>query len=385
MTRIVQMAPFMVAGAGVPGVAWNLDRELRKLDADVDVFTFGTARNGKRDPIRVRGRISARLVSSWRTVWLSTVGTRRAREYLARNPEAVAIVHGDFLTGDIYVSHGVLFAAMRAQGSSGWRYLRDPANLYAHVRDRRRFRSRTHRRIVALTKAEVQTLVDSYGHVDPPVVVISNGVDLDAYRPPTRDERRTARDRFQLDEDDRAVVFVGHEFERKGLPIAIESLIHAPTVLLLVIGGIRRMVDEARAYAERLGVAERVLFLGEQQQGIHAFLAAADMLVLPSVYESSGLVILEALASGLPVVSTRVGVAPDVVVDGVNGYLVERVPAEIGDRLERIAAEPLGGFTNAARASVEGYSWSAIARQYLDLAEAVAAEKAAETLPRTAR
>jgi UDP-glucose:(heptosyl)LPS alpha-1,3-glucosyltransferase len=385
MTRIVQMTPFMVAGAGVPGVAWNLDRELRRLGADVDAFTFETARNGRPDPIRVRGRLSARVVSSWRMMWMSTAGTRRAREYLARHPDTVAIVHGPFVAGDIYVSHGVLFAAMRAGGDSAWRYVRDPTNLYAHLRDRRRFRGHVHRRVVVLTRAEEDTLVESYGRVAPPVAVISNGVDLEAYRPPTADERHAARAQFHLEDEDRVAVFIGHEFERKGLPIAIDALAHAPTVLLLVIGGVRGMVDDAREHAEKAGVSDRVLFLGEQQQGIQRYLAAADVLVLPSVYESSGLVFLEALASGLPVVATRVGVAPDVVVDGVNGYLVERDPAEVGDRLERIAAQPPEAFAAAARASVMAYSWSAIARQYLDLADEVAAEKAAEAAAQTAR
>ena len=58
------------------------------------------------------------------------------------------------------------------------------------------------------------------------------------------------------------------------------------------------------------------------------------MFVFPSGYDAFGLVVLEALASGLPVVATRVGCAPDVVVDGVNGYLVEQDAAEIGERME---------------------------------------------------
>jgi UDP-glucose:(heptosyl)LPS alpha-1,3-glucosyltransferase len=74
-----------------------------------------------------------------------------------------------------------------------------------------------------------------------------------------------------------------------------------------------------------------------------------------------------------------VGVAPEVVVDGVNGYLVGRDPVEIADRLERIAARPVGAFSEAARASVAEYSWPKIARRYLDLAEELAAEKAAES------
>src|SRR4051794_27683927 len=106
MTRIGQMVPFMGAGSGVAGVAWNLDRELRSLGAEVDSFTFTMARRGQPDPIRTRGRISARFVSSWRVLWFSTTGTRLAKEYLAAHPDTVAIVHSNIMTGDVYVNHG---------------------------------------------------------------------------------------------------------------------------------------------------------------------------------------------------------------------------------------------------------------------------------------
>lgn len=383
MTRIVQIVPFMHPGSGVAGVAWNLDRELRNLGADVEAFTYAMARRGEREPIRVRGRRTARISSSWRVVWMSTVGTRRARAFLAERPDAVSIVHSNVTIGDVYVNHGVLLAAMRARGRAGLRLLKDPGRVYVHFRDRRRYRGRAHRRVVALTQAEVQTLVDSYGRVAPPVTVISNGVDLEEYRPPTAGERADARALFQLSDEDRVALFVGHEFDRKGLPEAIEALVHAPTVLLLVIGGARKMVDDARRLAERFGVADRVLLLGEQH-GLRTYFAAADMFVLPSVYESSGLVFLEALASGLPLVATRVGVAPQVVVDGVNGYLVDRDPEQIGDRLERIAAQAPGAYAEPARLSVAGYSWRAIAQQYLDLAREIEAEKSAEGAARAA-
>lgn len=377
MVRIVQIATFIGPGSGVAGVAWNLEQAFHRLGAQVDSFTFPIAHPGKPAPIAVRGRITARIVSQWRVVWMSTTGTRRAREYLAARPDAVSIVHNNVMTGDVYVNHGVLFAAMRARGMGVLRMALDPSRVYVHLRDRKRYRGHTHRRIVALTDAEVQTLIDSYGRIGPDVRVISNGVDLDEYRPPTPDERAEARAIFHLGEDDRVALFIGHEFDRKGLPIAIEALVHAPTVLLLVVGGSRKMVDDARRRGERLGVADRVLLVGEQR-GMRPYLAAADMFVLPSVYESSGLVFLEALASGLPVVATRVGVAPQVVENGVNGYLVDRDPVQVGERLETIAAHPYGAFMDAARRSVADYSWTSIAQQYLDLAAEILAERAAE-------
>ncbi|WP_426323455.1 glycosyltransferase family 4 protein [Microbacterium sp. E-13] len=376
MARIVQLAPFIGPGSGVPGVAYDLGREFRALGHQVESFTFTTARAGRPDPFRARGRWSARALQSWRTVWFSTVGTRRARAFLAARPDAVSICHGKVVAGDVYVNHGVLLAAMHAHGSGIGGFLRDPTHLFSFVRDRARLRSDVHRRVVCLTEEEVAALTRTFGRVRPPVVVIPNGVDLERFRPPASAARRAARERLGLDAEHRVALFVGHEFERKGLYLAMEALVQATTVLLLVVGGTRSMVARAQREAERVGVADRVLLLG-QQSDLSAYFAAADMFVLPSSYESSGLVFLEALASGLPVVATRVGIAPEVVEDGRNGWLVDRDPLELAQRLEELAAAEPGSFTEAARRSAEPYGWRSIAERYVELLDTVRAEREA--------
>ena len=118
-----------------------------------------------------------------------------------------------------------------------------------------------------------------------------------------------------------------------------------------------------------------MLFLGPRHD-LAPFLAASDMFVLPSAYEANALVVLEALASGLPVVTTRVGFAPEIIVDGENGFLVDRDASDIGARLEQLAAEDdLSAWSRRARASVEPYSWRAVAQRYLALADELAAER----------
>ncbi|GAA1469089.1 glycosyltransferase [Microbacterium thalassium] len=376
MTRIVQIVPKMATGSGVAGVAFNLDRELRALGAHVERFTLREALRGK--PMRVgKGWRRERFLQAWRVVWFSTVGTRRARKFLAERPDAVSICHNNVMAGDVYVNHGVLFAAMRARGHGVWRMVRNPTHVFTYVRDLIRYRSGIHRAVVALTTGEVETMRRTYGRIRPRTVVISNGVDLERFRPPTPDERAVARGNLSLEDEHRVALFIGHEFDRKGLPIAIAAMAHAPTVLLLVVGGQRTMVEQAHEIAVRHGVADRVMFVG-QRADLFPYLAAADMFVFPSVYESSGLVFLEALASGLPVVATPVGVAADLVVDDVNGYLVPREPATIGDRLERIAASDPEGWRTRSRQSVLGYSWRAIAEQYLDLVHELEREHEAE-------
>lgn len=380
--HIVQLAPYIGIGSGVAGVAANLEREFRAAGHTVESFTTTTAENME-PRRRTRRRLSRnRLVRAFDLyrdmVWFTVAGSARARRFLAERPGAVSICHNALMAGDVYVNHGVVSAAMQARGHGTRRMLSNPTHPFTFVRDLIRYRSGIHRTVVVLSREEATTLERTYGRIRPDVRVIPNGVDLDRFHPPTAAERTAARARFNLDDEDRVALFVGHEFGRKGLDVAIAALVHAPTVLLLVVGGnAQHRLDEARADAERLGVSERVLFLGPRLD-IPGLFAASDLFVLPSAYEANALVVLEALAAALPVVATRVGYAPEVIVDGVNGYLVERDPAEIGDRLERIAARRPGSFADAARATAELHSWTDTARAYLDLAEQIAAEKATE-------
>lgn len=374
MTRIVQIVQFMRHGAGVPSVAANLDRAFRDLGVQTEAFTYPVARQGKAERA-AHSRRAARLQQWWRIVWFTTVGTARARRFLRERPDAVAICHGTVLAGDIFVDHGSLLAAVRANHEPRWRYFLHPITLFAHVRETIRYRSRIHRVVVVLTPAERDTLRRVFGRVRPPTTVIPNGVDLKRFHPPTLDERAAGRRRFALDKDDRVALFVGGEFARKGLDVLLQAMVDATTVLLLVVGGDAKMVARVMERAGRLGVAERVMLIGEQSDPVPYF-QIADMFVMPSAYESSGLVFLEALASGVPVIATRVGITPDVIRDGVNGYLVDRDPREIADRMERVAAlaDPMP-MRDAARASVADYSWESVAARYIELANAVEAER----------
>ncbi|GAA4345774.1 glycosyltransferase family 4 protein [Microbacterium rhizosphaerae] len=375
MTRIVQIVAVVGPGSGVAGVAWNLEREWRSLGAEVEDFTFDSARRRAARPWPRRS-LARRFARAWRTIWFSTAGTIRAREFLAERPGAVSLCHHNVLAGDVYVSHGVINAAMNARGNGAWRMLRNPTHIFTHVRDRHRFRSGTHRRVVALSHEEARVLRATYGRIRPPIVVIPNGVDLQRFHPPTSPQRRAARETFHLDDEARVAIFVGHEFERKGLSYAIDALVEATTVLLLVVGGSAQIMEDARHHAERIGVGDRVLLVGPRQD-LELFLAAADFFVLPSAYESNALVILEALAAGLPVITTRTGYAPEIIVDGSNGYLVDRDPHELAKRFEELAAADLGPWSQRARASVEDHGWTAIAQRYLDLFAEVERERAA--------
>ena len=165
------------------------------------------------------------------------------------------------------------------------------------------------------------------------------------------------------------VLFVGHEFDRKGLPLLLEAIAGVPaSVHLLVVGGTADMVAAAADRAYEHGLSDRVHLFGRMTDPLPAF-QAADLFVLPSAYEASALVVLEALACGLPVVATPVGYAPDVIDNGVNGLLVERSVDAIRRGLMEVLSQDLSRLSQAARASAVPHAWTTIAKRYLSLVD----------------
>lgn len=366
--HIVQIAPRIAPGSGVEGVAAALEREFSAAGARVERFTLDDVRGDVR---RVPQRpLARRLAAAWNVVWFSTVGTRAARRFLAARPDAISLCHNDVVAGDVYVNHGLLQPAMRARGGYAWRMLRNPVHVYTAVRDRRRYRGHAHRAIVALTAGEASLLKTTYGTVQAPITVIPNGVDLARFAPPTSEGRRAARDAAGVPPEALVAVFIGHEFERKGLSIAIDALAETSGTVLLVVGGTTDSISAARARAQHRGVARRIFFAGTLTDPV-PLLHAADVLVLPSAYEANALVVLEALACGVPVIATRVGFAPELIVDGENGYLIGRDAASLSARLNDFSASRDGEWAVRARRSAEPFAWSAVADRYLALLESV--------------
>jgi UDP-glucose:(heptosyl)LPS alpha-1,3-glucosyltransferase len=368
---VVQIAPEITPGSGVGGVAHHLEQAWQAAGVTTERFTMSEAA-GAWLPVAGRG-IRGKLVLLARVVWFSTVGSVLAKRFLAKRPGAVSICHNDVLAGDVYVNHGILRAAMQARGHYRLRMLRNPLHLFTALRDGLRYRSGVHRAVISLTNAERKLLQTNYPRLRPRPVVIGNGVDIDRFHPPTAHERAVARASVDpanpLAEDAVVVLFVGHEFDRKGLPLIIEALADAPSRMrLLVVGGTDDMLAGARALARRHGVEEKVHLVGQLADPIPAF-RAADLFILPSAYEANALVVLEALASGLPVIATAVGYAPDLIEDGINGYFVERNARSIREALEEASLADRHRLATNARVTALPHAWPMIAEKYLALFE----------------
>lgn len=227
--------------------------------------------------------------------------------------------------------------------------------------------------IVAGSVQEKQLMMRVYDARPHRVSVIPPGVDLSRFRP---GDRRRARRALGLG-NERIILFVGRLEPLKGIDILLQALPrieHRGPLRLLIAGG-DPSGDPERARLERLtadlGISDQVTFLGPVEHSkLPELYRAADVCVVPSYYESFGLVAVEALACGTPVIASRVGGLIGTVADGETGFLIPwRCPEPFAERLELLLGNDLlrAQFAAAAPASVARFGWSNIASEVLDL------------------
>jgi D-inositol-3-phosphate glycosyltransferase len=233
-----------------------------------------------------------------------------------------------------------------------------------------RFLARQADRIVATCSDEVFELVRMGADLRR-ITVVPCGVDLGLFRPDGPAEPR--------DPGRSRLLVVSRLVERKGSGSVITALAELPETELVVAGGppARRLAEdpEARrlaALAERLGMAGRVRFRGQVAPGdLPALYRSADLVVCVPWYEPFGIVPLEAMACGVPVVASAVGGLVDSVVDGVAGvHVPPRRPDLLASVLAGLLADParraaLGAA--GARRALRRYRWDRIARGTLDV------------------
>ncbi len=219
---------------------------------------------------------------------------------------------------------------------------------------------------------KVQRLLADWG-VDVPVHVLPTGVDRSVFHRNAA-ARRRVRGELGIAEDRVVLLVVSRLVREKNLDFLLESFRRVartvPSAVLLVAGdGPHRAHLERRA--RRLGISARTLFAGlVAHEKIAAVYQAADLFVFPSVIESQGLVVLEALSSGLPVIALKDEAYAEFVRDGLTGRLVApRTPAAFAAAMRELARDPARRErqSRAAARLSQGYTLEKMAERLVDI------------------
>ncbi len=218
------------------------------------------------------------------------------------------------------------------------------------------------------------------------ITVIPPGVDTAMFYPRSAAE---AKARLGIDPNFKLLLFVGRIEPLKGVETLLRAvallnergLCDCATLCLSIIGGDPATqnveMDRLQALRAELGLAELVTFLGKQDQdALPDYYAAAEAVIMPSHYESFGMVALEAMACGTPVIASEVGGLAFLVRDGETGFHVpDRDPEALSDRICQIITDPLlrAELGEQAAAYAKGYAWPLIAEKIIGGYESVLA------------
>jgi UDP-glucose:(heptosyl)LPS alpha-1,3-glucosyltransferase len=377
--RIAIVSPEVGAGAGVPHY-WLALAAALSHDHEVHVFTAST------DRVRLAGvkyhRIPA-LPFGWFLGHVSFYLAAKLRFLLARaiRPRPFDVVLGvGALTpfADVTTVHFVQAREIELQrrgliprprplvGLAGLDYA-----LYGRSMAwlGRRFYRRSSASIVAISQSVKQDVAQFEGADLASISVVPNGVDIERFSLENRARfRDQTRKSLGLSNENTAVLFVGNSWGRKGLQTAIQAIAgpDQKDVRLVVVGdgdpsGFLNAVPSE--------LAARIIFVGPKSLDVERYYAAADVFILPTLYEPFGLVILEALASGLPTIVSACAGASEWLRDGVDAIFL-RDPAdgeEAQTALRSIICDPefAARLSRNGRLAAEGMQWLSVGNQLI--------------------
>ena len=257
----------------------------------------------------------------------------------------------------------------------GLKYVVSPAHFVMRWLEENIMKKENHRHIITNSQLVKEQMLE-YFHIEPErVSVVYNGIDHRIFNPEVRRYRKEIRESYGIKEDTLVVLFVANNWERKGLRTLIRAMAETEFTLLVVGRGRK---EGFTGEAQRLGIGEdRLIFTGPQKN-VERFYGASDVFVLPTQYDPCSGVCLEAMATGLPVITTRSNGAAELIEEGKNGFVMEDWLDHTGlaGFVERLKDRALrDAFAEAGLRRVEPLTWKNTAQKMLKICNTIAREK----------
>jgi UDP-glucose:(heptosyl)LPS alpha-1,3-glucosyltransferase len=276
--------------------------------------------------------------------------------------------------GWVRISNNLLKSKLAHNKYLMFKFIRyaSPTNNEILAIEKYNYKKGHYKKIISISNYMKSQLIDYYNVPSEDIVVIPNGIDCDKFKPDDS-VRWSTRKMLNLDDDDILLLFSGNDFDKKGLKYLINaiSLIKQKNVKLVITGGDRK-TSYYTQHISKLDLNSRILYKGYVSD-IRDYYNAADIFVFPTLYEPFGLVITEALSTGLPVITSRSAGAAELITDGFEGLLLDN-PTDSGEIAEKICVlledkklrDQMG---TKGRATMKKYNWDFVAKKTLNVYE----------------
>jgi UDP-glucose:(heptosyl)LPS alpha-1,3-glucosyltransferase len=244
----------------------------------------------------------------------------------------------------------------------------NPYHYYVKAAEKRLFGSARLKAVICNSKMVKDEIRNYFGVAEEKLRVIYSGVDTRVFHPDLKRQRAAVRAQYVVPENAALFLFVGSGFARKGVSTLLEAMARLSADAYLLVVGHDKNLEKYQARAQRLGLGSRVRFAGRQGD-VKPFYGAADGLVLPTLYDPFPNVALEAMASGVPVITSSKCGAAELIRDGENGFVCDALDSiALSERMRQLAdrekAERIG---KAARDTVAGLHLETMSDKLLEL------------------
>lgn len=253
-----------------------------------------------------------------------------------------------------------------------------PGYLVGLALEKHNYTKGNYKKLIACTNSTKRELVKYHNVPEEDIEVIPLGVNLDEFRPLQDINLVDLKQEYKIQDNDIVLNIVATEFHRKGLAELIRSLSivkheNKLNLKLLVVGGGQNTIGfDYIGLADKLGVRDNIIFTGHVED-LNKHYNLADIFVFPTKYEGFGIPVIEAMAAGLPVVTTNTAAGEDAVENGKNGLLIED-PTNIREIAEKISIliedkNLRNQMGKNARSTAEKFTWDDTAKRTLEVYE----------------
>ncbi|MBI3545262.1 MAG: glycosyltransferase family 4 protein [Gammaproteobacteria bacterium] len=228
----------------------------------------------------------------------------------------------------------------------------NPYHYYVKCAEQKLFTS-TRLKAVICNSRMVRAEIEKYFRVPADKLhVIYSGVDTQAYHPDLKQHRATLRTRYGIPDNAMLFLFVGSGFERKGMAALLQAMAKLPVNAFLLVVGRDRKIARFKTLSTSLGLNARVIFAGAHAD-VKPYYGAADALVLPTLYDPFPNVALEAMASGLPLITSFKCGAAELIENGKNGFVCDALDvAALAAHMQALTPTTAAALGVHARATV---------------------------------